>query len=324
MFTIKTAIITGVNGQDGSYLSRLLLEKQYKVIGLIRNKNSDISNLEYLGIDKEIEFEVCDLSDYNQINKLISKYKPNEIYNLAAMSSVGKSFQFPSETLRFNIISVLNILESIRIVSPKTRFYQASSSEMFGKVSSLPITGDENYHPLSPYAVSKVSTHLMTKNYREAYGVYACTGILFNHESYLRAENFFIKKIIRESINISKNKQHYMIVGNVEIKRDFGFAEKYVEAMYLMMQKDKAGDYIVCSGKSVKLLDIIQYVFDKFNIPRDRLVIDENLYRPLEMEDIYGDKSKTEKELSWHYEMSFFEIIDIIIEEELKNYQIEN
>ncbi len=319
---MKTAIITGITGQDGAYLSKLLLEKGYKVIGTTRSYNyPNIKNLSYLAIKDKVILEECDLLDLSSIIKTIDKYKPDEIYNLAAQSSVSLSFEQPIETVRFNLISVLNLMESIKIVNKNIKFYQASTSEMFGKAKNLPVTENTAMHPLSPYAISKASGHWTVANYRESHGLFACCGILFNHESYFRSNNFFVKKVITESLNIRFGKQETLKVGNIDIKRDFGYAPKYVTAMWLIMQQEKADDFIVCSGKSIFLREIIYYVFDRLKIDRDRLVIDPSLYRPAEIEDIYGDNSKAKRILGWEYNMTFFDVLDILIEEEKENYE---
>lgn len=317
---MKTALITGVSGQDGAYLSRLLLDKGYRVVGITRSyKHSKSENLRYLQITEQVILEECDLLDVSSILHLIKKYQPDEIYNLSAQSSVGLSFEQPIGTIQYNITSVLNLLESIRILDISTRFYQASSSEMFGRVETLPITLETPMHPLSPYGISKATAFWTSVNYRESYGLYVCNGILFNHESYLRSSNFFVKKVIKETIKISNREVESLKVGNIDIKRDFGFAPRYVEAMWLTLQKDRADDYIICSGLSVSLREIIYYVFKKFNVSNDRLIEDPNLLRPNEIKDIYGDNSLSKQKLDWDYSLSFFEVLDLLIEEELTN-----
>lgn len=318
---MKIAIITGITGQDGAYLSKLLLSKKYKVIGFIRNSEEiKLKNLEYLNIKNFILFEECNLLDLSNIIRLFTKYKPNEVYNLAAQSSVGISFEQPLETMQFNILSVLNILEAIKLIDKNIKLYQASSSEMYGKVNKLPITEDTVFHPLSPYAVSKATAHWSVVNYREAFNLFACCGILFNHESYLRNNNFFVKKVLREAINIKYGKQTFIKVGNIDIKRDFGYAPDYVEAIYLMLQQSKPDDYVICSGKSVQLKEIIIYVFNKLNISINKIIIDTTLYRPLDIIDIYGDNTNIIQKLGWCYNKTFFDVIDLLLEEELKNF----
>lgn len=315
---MKTAIITGITGQDGAYLSQLLLKKGYKVIGLTRGSTKS-NNLEYLQIEDQIEIEECDLNDISAIIKVIIKYKPSEFYNLAAQSSVSKSFEQPIGTINYNVTSVLNILESIRITEKNIKFYQASSSEMYGSVTSLPITINTPMHPLSPYAISKATAFWIVANYRESYGLYCCNGVLFNHESYLRSNNFFIKKVISECVKFRNDEQWYLKVGNIDIKRDFGFSPKYVEAMFLMLQQNKPNDFIICSGKSISLRSIIIYIFRKLDIPIDRLKIQESLYRPTDIQDTYGDPSLANQLLSWDYNMDFYEVLDVLIAEEIEN-----
>ena len=315
-----TAIITGVTGQDGAYLSKFLLEKGYRVIGLVRSyRNFNNRGLKYLNIQNEVEIVGCDLTDLSQIVSIIKESEPSEIYNLAAQSSVSMSFKQPIGTIQFNISSVLNILEAIRILESDTKFYQASSSEIFGS-TELPIKESTIINPISPYGISKAAAHWITKNYREAYGIFGCCGILFNHESFLRSNNFFVKKVITEAIRIRNGTAFYLKVGNIDVKRDFGWAPKYVEAMYSMLQQSKPDDYIICSNISVSLRTIIEYTFNYLNIPMDKLIIDEKLYRPTEIADIYGDNKKARQELNWSYELPFQEVLKMLIDEELANH----
>lgn len=317
---MKTAIITGISGQDGAYLSKLLIEKKYKVVGVTRRiGDHNKSKLEYLNIQNHVLVEECDLLDIASVILLIKKIRPNEIYNLAAQSSVGLSFNEPIGTIKFNVESVLNILEAIKLLDREIRFYQASSSEMFGKVSKLPINEETPMHPLSPYAVSKASAHWIVVNYRESCGLFACNGILFNHESFLRSSNFFIKKIIKESVYNRENKDWKLNVGNINIKRDFGFSPDYVKAMWLMLQSDRPQDYIICSGKSITLRSIIEYVFNKLDISLNKIYIDKNLFRPTEIEDIYGDNNSAKINLGWDNEKNFYDTLDLLIAEEINN-----
>ncbi|MDF2434044.1 MAG: GDPmannose 4,6-dehydratase [Mucilaginibacter sp.] len=315
----KTALVTGITGQDGAYLAELLINKGYKVIGLVRSySHGNVTGLEYLGIVDNVEIVECDLMDITHVMKIIKEYEPSEIYNLAAQSSVSLSFTQPIGTINFNITSVLNILEAIRITNPDCRFYQATSSEVFGH-ATLPIKETSRINPISPYSISKASAHWITKNYRESYGLFCCSGFLFNHESYLRSDNFFVKKVILQAIKIYKGEAKTLEVGNIDIKRDFGWAPKYVEAMYLMLQHDTADDFLICSNKSVSLRSIIEYIFDYLNIPLHHLKINEKLFRPTEIADMYGDNIKARNELGWIYEMSFFDVLKILIEEEIRN-----
>ncbi len=314
----KVALITGITGQDGAYLTKLLIEHDYKVIGLIRNaENINTKGLDYLGVTSQVIFEVCDLLDIPNIINIINKYQPTEIYNLASQSSVGESFSNPICTLNFNIISVVNLLECIKITDKRIKFYQASSSEMFGSANSLPFVEQSIFHPVSPYGISKASAHWITVNYRESFGLFTTSGILFNHESVLRGDHFIIKKIIRTALEIKNGIKESLEVGNIDIKRDFGYAPKYVEAMYLMMQHEKPDDYIIASGKSLTIREIIYYIFEKLEISQDKIVVNEDFFRPNEIADIYGNASKAKEQLHWDYEMNFFEVLDILINEEL-------
>lgn len=319
---MKTAIISGITGQDGAYLSKLLISKSYRVIGLIRSfSGSNLNRLRYLGLIGKLELVECDLSDLSQVLNIVSGYRPDEIYNLAAQSSVSLSFQQPIGTIEFNVRSVLNFLEAIRLTDPQIRFYQASSSEMFGKVDSLPITEESHIHPLSPYAISKVTGHYISIHYRESYGLFTCSGILFNHESYLRGENFFIRKLIKGAFEIARGNLPFLEFGNLDLKRDFGWSERYVEVMWLMLQQAYPDDYVISSGKSIMLRDLVYYVFDKLKIGRDLIRINPKLFRPREIEDIYGSSEKAKLKLNWNYDMNFFNVLDLIIEEEKVNYE---
>jgi GDPmannose 4,6-dehydratase len=316
----KIAIISGITGQDGAYLSRLLLKKDYIVIGLTRSyTNLNFFGLQYLGIADKITIEECDLLDFSGLLKILTKYNPAEFYNLSAQSSVGLSFEQPIGTIHYNTISVLNILESIRILKLDTKFYQASSSEMFGEVKQLPIGEMTPLHPLSPYAISKAAAYWTCINYRESYGIFAVNGVLFNHESYLRSPNFFVKKVIKGAIKIKDRTLSQLMVGNINLKRDFGYAPDYVDAMFLSLNQTKPGDYFICSGSSIYLRDIAEYVFDKMNISSNKIVVDQTLYRPVDIIDLYGDNRKAKSQLGWDYSKNFYEVLDILIDEEIKN-----
>jgi len=318
----KVAIISGITGQDGAYLAQLLAQENYKIIGLTRSSHSlTKKNFIYLGITSNIIIEECDLLDFSSIIKVLLKYKPDEFYNLAAQSSVSISFEQPIGTLNYNTQSVLNILESVRLLQLDTKIYQASSSEMFGSVTALPVTERTPLHPLSPYAISKASGYWIGVNYRESYKVFCVNGVLFNHESYLRSPNFFIKKVIQTSLEIKKGLKDSLSVGNIDVKRDFGYAPDYVRAMWLSLQQDRSDDYLISSGTSVLLRDIIGYTFDYLNIPLNKLIEDPALFRPTDIEDIYGDNKKAKEILGWNYNKSFFDVLDILIEEEDKNYK---
>lgn len=316
----KTAIISGITGQDGAYLAQLLLKNGYRVVGLTRSlAGSNLGGLQHLGIKNEVIIQECDLLDVLEIIDLFEEYQPSHFYNLAAQSSVFQSFKHPIATFQFNTLSVFNLLEAIKKVNPKIRFYQASSSEMYGRVNNLPITENSVLHPLSPYAISKAAAHFTCIHYRESYNMHISCGVLFNHESYLRQQHFFVKKVIQESIRISKGKQDILWVGNIDIKRDFGYAPAYVEAMYLMLEQEIPTDYLICSGQSISLREIIYYVFEKLGIPQSACQVSAELYRPAEIEDMYGNNAKAKSELGWQYNLTTLQMLDLLIEEELKN-----
>jgi GDPmannose 4,6-dehydratase len=318
---MKTALITGVTGQDGAYLSKKLLDKGYKVIGLTRSYNSvNTARLSFLGVLHLIEMREVDLLDFVSVLKIIQNSSPDEIYNLSAQSSVGLSFEQPIGTVNYNVMTVLNILEAIRISNPSIKFYQASSSEIYGNlITDFPINEQTPHRPASPYGVSKSTAYWLTVNYRKSYKMYACSGILFNHESPLRSGNFFVKKVIDAALDIQKNKRSYLEVGNLEVKRDFGFSPDYMDAVYLMMQQpnSKVEDYVICSGKSLYLRTIVEYVFNYLNIPLEKIVIRKEFFRPNEINDIYGDSSKAKKNLGWSYDKDFLNILNIIIDESI-------
>jgi GDPmannose 4,6-dehydratase len=317
---MKTAIITGISGQDGAYLAKWLLENGYKVLGLTRpNRNQELSGLKFLGIEEKVDIKELDLLNQLTVEKLIEEYQPDEFYNLAAQSSVGVSFKKPVATFEFNTISVINILEAIRLKSPETKYYQASSSEMFGNigVENLPLKESVLFHPASPYGISKASAHWITVNYREAYGLKACCGILFNHESCLRGENFVIKKIIRTALEIKSGKKEVLQLGNLSVQRDWGYAPKFVEAMWLMLQQDDFKEYLICSGQVTSLRNIAECVFNKLELNFDKHVkIEQTLMRNVELDIIYGDNSKAKNDLSWDYDISLDQLIDQLIEDE--------
>ncbi len=301
----KTAIITGISGQDGAYLARLLLDKGYRVTGTLRpGASTDLQGLAFLGIADRVTLLHLDLLKADAVNALLEREQPEEIYNLAAQSSVGASFGEPTDTFQFNTLSVQHLLDAIRSVSPASRFYQASSSEMFGNVGQdrLPIRESMLFHPASPYAVSKAAAHWLAVNYREAYGVHACCGILFNHESCLRRDNFVIKKIISSALAIQSGAQERLELGNLAVQRDWGYAPAYVEVMWRMLQTETADDYLVCSGEVGSLEGMARLVFSELELDFDRHVsFNRALLRNVELDIIYGDNGKARRELSWEY-----------------------
>jgi len=327
MSTRQTAIITGITGQDGAYLSNFLLNKGYNIIGLIRNDSkSNLKNLEYLDINEKIKFIKVNLLDLPNIVRIIEKNKIDEIYNLAAQSSVALSFNRPMETLEFNITSTLKLLEAIRISNPKIKYYQASSSEMFGNIKKecFLINESSEFKPISPYGISKAASHWITVNYREAYNLFAVCGIFFNHESVLRNKNFVTKKVINTAVKISMGFANEIKLGNLKIFRDWGYAPKYVEAMWLMLQQNIPQDYIISSGETHSLEEFVKIVFEKLNLDVERyLKIDKNLYRPIDIQINYGDNSEAKNKLKWNYNMSFEQLIDKLIEDEIEYFKWE-
>lgn len=318
---MKTALITGITGQDGAYLSKFLLEKDYRIIGITRNLQiGNLNGLNFLGIADQVQLVEANVFDLSNIVRLLEKYTPDEFYNLAAQSSVGLSFEQPIGTLEYNIISVANILEAIRIVNKNIRFYQSSSSEMFGNIpkESLPI--DENFiiHPASPYAISKASAHWICVNYREAYNLFISSGILFNHESVLRRQNFVTKKIISSALKIKNGQLNVLKVGNTSIMRDWGYAPEYVKAMWQMLNVEFSDDYIICTGEPHTLQEFIEKVFHRFNLEPSKYVkTDSSLLRPVDLEIIFGNPEKAKTNLNWNYDISFDELINKLTEDEI-------
>jgi len=314
------AIITGITGQDGAYLSKLLLGEGVKVFGVIRNLTDvRLEKLKFLGIDNQIELISADLIDLSNVIRIIEDVQPDQIYNLASQSSVGVSFQQPIGTFQFNTLSTMNFLEAMRILGSSARFYQASSSEMYGIVRSLPVIEGMPLHPVSPYGISKAAAHWLTVNYRETYGLYCCCGILFNHESVLRGENFVTKKIISTAVRISKGESERLTVGNTKIRRDWGLASEYVKAMRLMLCQDTPEDYIIASGKSSTLENFIELAFEYVGLDWTCYTdIDEKLYRKSEIDDIYGDPGKAEKMLDWQYDLDFRTLVRRLIDDEMQ------
>ncbi len=320
MSDINTAIITGISGQDGAYLAQLLVGKGYRVIGTLRpGAATHIPGLAFLDIADRVELEHLDLMNADDVNALLRQEQPAEIYNLAAQSSVGTSFGEPADTFQFNTLSVQHLLDAIRSVSPTSRFYQASSSEMFGNVGRdrLPIRESMLFHPASPYAVSKAAAHWLTVNYREAYGLHACCGILFNHESCLRRDNFVIKKIISGALEIRAGEQERLELGNLAVQRDWGYAPAYVEVMWRMLQTDTADDFLVCSGEVGSLENMARLVFAELELDFDRHVsFNRALLRNVELDIIYGDNGKARRELGWEYDLDRRGLVQQLIADE--------
>ncbi len=316
---MKKALITGVSGQDGAFLAKLLLEKGYKVYGTSRdNYNMDLRKLKSLGVEKEIEYLSVAVNDFRSVFKTINEVRPNEIYNLSGQSSVGLSFEQPVDTFESIAIATLNILESIKMIDTSIKFYNAGSGECFGDTGEKIVTENDKFQPNSPYSVAKSTAYWQVQNYREAYDLFACTGLLFNHESHLRGNRFVTKKIITTVCNIHKKLENKLILGNIDISRDWGWAKEYVEAMYLMLQQKNADDFIIATGETRSLKEFIDIAFSYFNLNyKDYLVVDKNLYRPSDILINRANPSKAKKNLKWEAKYSLEKIIQNMIEEEL-------
>ena len=330
---MKKAIITGITGQDGCYLAKLLLSKGYKVYGAQRrNTGKRYWRLDELGITDQIEFVDIDLSEPYNIEKVIDKVQPDEFYNLAAQSFVGLSFEQPQVTTITNSLGVLNILEVIRNKYPDIKFYQASTSEMYGKVLETPQKETTRFYPRSPYGCAKAYSHYLTVNYRESYNLFTCSGILFNHESPMRGEEFVTRKITKGLVHWLKNGKPVEL-GNLDSKRDWGHAEDYVEAMWLMLQQDKPDDYVISTGKTYSIKDFINKCLNRLEITNynngDQFLDNQGNYivktnpkfvRPAEVDLLVGDSTKAKKELLWKPKHNLDSLIDDMIQADLKRY----
>lgn len=298
---MKTALICGVSGQDGGYLARLLLQKGYRVFGTSRDAQiSTFSNLDRLGIKSQVETLSMAINDFRSVLQGISRVQPDEIYNLSGQSSVGLSFEQPVETMESISLATLNILEAIRFLGRETRFYNAGSSECFGDTGGVPANESTLFSPRSPYAVAKAAAHWMVANYRDAYGLFACTGILFNHESPLRPARFVTKKICNAASRIAAGSGERLTLGNTQIVRDWGWAPEYVDAMWLMLQAESAEDYVIATGCSISLQDFVVNAFREVGLDwRDHVDSRQDLFRPSEIMVSSADPSKAEKQLGW-------------------------
>ena len=334
---MKTALITGITGQDGSYLAELLLEKGYEVHGIVRRSSLiNTHRIDHIYDNPNLTLHYGDLTDATNIIGVIKKTEPDEIYNLGAQSHVKVSFETPEYTGNTDGLGTLRVLEAVRLLGmeDKVRIYQASTSEMFGKVQEIPQTETTPFYPRSPYGCAKVYGYWITKNYREAYNMYACTGILFNHESPRRGETFVTRKITRGLKAISEGKQTVLYLGNLDAKRDWGHAKDYVRAMWLMLQQDTAEDYVIATGEQYSVREFIERCapFYGFDIEwhgsgDDEIAMDKNTkktiisvhskyYRPTEVETLLGDPSKAKEQLGWEPEISFRELVEDMCENE--------
>jgi GDPmannose 4,6-dehydratase len=316
----KTALITGITGQDGVYLAELLLNKGYRVIGAERRASTrNRQRLDELKITERIEFVDFDLADQGNITRALEKVTPDEVYNLAAQSFVALSFEQPVMTGDVTGIGVARLLESIRTVNPKMRFYQASTSEMFGKVQAIPQTESTPFYPRSPYGVAKLYAHWMTVNYRESYNIFGCSGILFNHESPLRGVEFVTRKITLAVARIKHGLQKELRLGNLDAKRDWGYAKEYVEGMYLMLQQDTPDDYVLATGETHTVEEFVVSAFEAAGLEWQKyVVLDPAFVRPAEVDLLLGDPSKAKRVLGWQPKTTFKELVTLMVEADLE------
>ncbi|CAG7659142.1 GDP-mannose 4,6-dehydratase [Paenibacillus allorhizosphaerae] len=317
----KKALVTGITGQDGSYLAELLLSKGYKVFGLRRRTSVPImENIEH--IKNEIEFIEGDLLDQGSLINAVKVSNPDEVYNLAAQSFVGTSWGQPVLTGQSTGIGVTNILEAVRLTKPEARFYQASSSEMFGKVVETPQKETTPFYPRSPYGVAKVYGHWITVNYRESFDMYACSGILFNHESPRRGVEFVTRKVTDAAARIKLGLQKELRMGNLDAKRDWGFAGDYVKAMWLMLQQETPDDYVISTGETHTVEELVEIAFGHVGLNwRDYVVIDPKFVRPAEVDLLLGDCTKAKEKLGWKLEVGFEQLVTMMVESDLKKLQ---
>lgn len=316
----KTAIITGIFGQDGAYLAKLLLEKGYKVYGFIARRSTPVDwRLKELEIENEIEYIEGDLTDVSSLIRAVSIAKPDEFYNLGAQSFVGTSWKQPILTAQSTGLGVLNCLEAIRLSNSDIKFYQASTSEMFGLIQE-PIQSEKTpFHPRSPYGVAKLFGHWMTINYRESFNIFGCCGILFNHESPLRGIEFVTRKVTDAVARIKLGCQKDLHLGNIDAKRDWGFAGDYVEAMWKMLQQDKPDDYVVATGRTTTVRDMCKIAFDYVGLNyEDYVVIDPKFYRPAEVDLLLGNPQKAKEVLNWEAKTSLEDLIKMMVEADLR------
>ena len=337
---MKRALITGVSGQDGSYLARLLLEKGYHVTGAIRrNSHPETARLRKLGIQNDVEYVDFDLSEINNITRLIRGAAFDEVYNLAAQSFVGSSWEQPIYAADVNGLGVVRLLDSIRTFSPETRFYQASTSEMFGKVRAVPQSEETPFYPRSPYGVAKVYGHFITVNYRESFGIHASSGILFNHESPLRGVEFVTRKITLGLARIARGEDVPLELGNLNAKRDWGFAGDYVDGMWRMLQQDVADDYVLATGITIPIKDFVHYAADALDLKlewtgadeqetavdvatgRTVVKINPRFYRPAEVELLQGDASKAKDKLGWVPKVTIKELAEMMARADYDDYR---
>ena len=316
---MKTALIYGITGQDGAFLSQLLLEKKYRVVGVSRNANSSsFFNLKQLNIHDKIEIITSSVQDFRNVIKVISDYKPDEIYNLAGQSSVALSFDMPFETFESISIANLNLLEVIRMLDAPIKLYNAGSGDCFGNTYGAPATETTPLNPRSPYGVAKAAAFWQVANYRESYDMFACTGILFNHESFLRPEHFVTRKIVKAACRIAGGSSEKLSLGNIDIERDWGWAPEYVLAMWLMLQQDKPDDYIIATGSTYSLKAFIDAVFSHLHLNwNEHVIIDKKFIRPTDIQTVRANPAKAEKLIHWKAEYDARDVAGMMVEAEL-------
>ena len=313
---MKTALVTGISGQDGSYLAEYLVERGYKVFGLVRRTSGRNPNLDRVAhLADQLELLNGDLLDQNSLINAIADSRPDEIYNLAAQSFVPASFSQPVLTGEFTALGVTRILEAIRVVNPKIRFYQASSSEMFGKVDTVPQNETTKFHPRSPYGVAKLYAHWITVNFRESYGIFAVSGILFNHESPRRGAEFVTRKITIAAARIAAGKQKELRLGNLDAQRDWGFTGDYVEAMHRMLQQPEPVDYVIGTGETHTVREFVELAFSYAGLDwKQHVVTDPKLVRPAEVDLLIADPRRAREELGWEPKVSFRELVKMMVD----------
>lgn len=321
----KTALITGITGQDGAYLAELLLGKGYRVVGAFRRASIvNRARPDALGITQDLELVPFDLTDHGNMRRVIEAVAPDEVYNLAAQSFVGVSFEQPVTTGEITGVGVVRLLEAIREVNPEIRFYQASTSEMFGRAQTVPQNEQTPFYPRSPYATSKLYAHWSTVNYREAYGMHASSGILFNHESPLRGVEFVTRKITLGVARIKYGLQSELKLGNLDARRDWGFAREYVQAMWLMLQQSEPDDYVICTGESHSVQEFVEAAFETAGLNwKQYVVTDPALVRPAEVDLLLGDYSKAREKLGWKPGTTFGELVSLMVEADLRRAAFE-
>lgn len=324
----KVALVTGITGQDGSYLTELLLSKGYNVCGIVRRSSSfNTGRIDHLYQDphlrgSRIRLIFGDLTDGSSLNQILKTVKPAEIYNLAAQSHVRVSFDIPEYTAEVTALGTIRLLDAIRESKIETKYYQASSSEMFGEARETPQTEKTPFHPRSPYAVAKVYAHWITVNYRESYDIFACNGILFNHESPRRGRTFVTRKIAEGAVKIKLGMQDKLFLGNLDAKRDWGYDGDYVEAMWLMLQQPKPDDYIIATGKNYSVREFLDEAFRYLDLDWNKYVeIDPRYFRPSEVDSLLGDASKARKILGWKPKVNFKQLVQMMVDAEMERHK---